>query len=221
MQINSEYSAQRRSHPPNPALIRSIHYLKEHLNQNVQITRIADLGCGKLRHLKLLLPYADNLFLVDTQLQLNSQHVDGSDLYTIEEVARASSKNGKSVHALSIDKMENMQLKLDLIFCVAVFDVVTQKVRDKLLQIASKNLKENGYLVLIIPRNDSSILKRCTEEKRYQDGYIFTRYKIRTFFHNFKSYKKVIHHCLQKGLHLAVDLSLYRQVCLIFKKTYK
>src|SRR5438552_5705223 len=95
--IRPEYSAQRRSHRPNPALgmaIRAVGLSGDHVGG------IADLGCGKLRHYKVLAPKAGKLFLVDTPEQLYSPHVDGGVRYTIPGVAARASRRGRRVYVM-------------------------------------------------------------------------------------------------------------------------
>src|SRR3974390_215792 len=76
IEIRPEYSAQRRSHPTNIALRGALEYLgSESAQPRRALGRIADLGCGKLRHY-CLLSEAQEIVLVDTENQVTTTHVD-------------------------------------------------------------------------------------------------------------------------------------------------
>ncbi len=67
LKISSEYSAQRMSQKPNPQLQTSIAYLNEYLGFQLEYDKIADVGCGKLRHYKTLSNITKKLYLIDTK----------------------------------------------------------------------------------------------------------------------------------------------------------
>jgi hypothetical protein len=216
IKISPEYSAQRRSHPPNPALVSAIEALKSFGNGTSTLGRVADLGCGKLRHYDLLSTITDTLYLVDTPKQISKTHVDGGTSYTIPQVVEQSRREGRRVHVLCLDDFSEVQLDLDVVFCIAVFDVVPRKTRQALTRVAVQNLSEHGHFVVIAPRNDSSILRRCSKDNKYMDGHVFKHHGVQTFFHNFRSHRSIVHDCAKEGLSTVQDLSRYRQVCLIF-----
>jgi len=83
---------------------------------------------------------------------------------------------------------------------------------------AYRNLRDNGLYVVILPRNDSSIIRRCTESNRYQDGHVFSHHGVATFYVNFDDQSVLIRLLQRLGFRLLHDLSNYRQVCLIFVK---
>jgi hypothetical protein len=176
------------------------------------------MGCGRLRHYKLLVKRARVLFLVDTDKQMAAVHRDGQVCYTIPDVAKLARKKGKKVYALTFEEFENRSLGIDVLFCVAVFDVIVRKTRRKIIAAIASKLGAEGHGVIVIPRNDSTITSRFSSANGYQDGHVFKHHGLETFFCNFERYESVIADCDKEGLSLVCDLSTYRQVCLIFSK---
>ncbi len=84
---------------------------------------MADVGCGKLRHFDSFFRLTRQLVLVDTENQLSTPHVDNGQEYTVYNFARKFSTSKTKVLALSADRFADSRLALDVIFCVAVFDV--------------------------------------------------------------------------------------------------
>jgi Methyltransferase domain len=213
--IVSEFSAQRRSHPPNPALKTVLAVLPELIGRN-SLGTVADIGCGKLRHYRLLVKPAKKLFLVDTEKQLATTHRDKNQSYTVPQIAKLARENGRVVYALTVEQFRGIRNSVDVAFCVAVFDVITRERRREITTLVSDKLKDNGYFVVIAPRNDSTITRRCVKENRYKDGHVFGHHGLQTFFCNFEKYVSIVTDCADVGLGLRLDLSSYRQVCLIF-----
>ncbi len=214
--LRPEYSAQRRSHPPNPSLFDAIEAIQT-LRGSKRLGKVADLGCGKLRHFDLLIHLADELFLIDTKDQLSLNHKDFGKSYTVLQVAEKARKRGRKVQAVTTEAFAKATLGLDVIFCIAVFDVVPRQTRRSLIESAAGNLAKNGIFVVIAPRNDSTILRRCRPDNAYADGHVFKNHGAYTFFHNFVTYEDIIKDCSKVGISLIKDLSRYRQVCLLFK----
>ena len=180
--------------------------------------RVADLGCGKLRHYKSLVSSSDELFLVDTPQQLSATHSDNGQRYTISDVASGARVQRRIVHVMPFDDFAARKLYLDLIVCVAVLDVVLPKVRKELIRSAARNLASSGLGAIVVPRNDSTILSRCGPHNAYSDGHVFPHHGVHTFFHNFRDHLPIVRLCESAGLRLVKDLSCYRQVCLIVEK---
>lgn len=219
VKIHPEYSAQRRSHPPNPALESALQFVKELRPEANSWGRVADLGCGKLRHYDMMAAHSSALYLVDTQEQLSAIHHDGGVEYNVHQVAAKARKQGKKIHVLTADEFASAELNLDLIVCVAVLDVVLARTRSQMIKSAVRNLRKSGLLILIVPRNDTTILDRFTPENSHQDGHVFLHHGIYTFFRNFRDHSPIVRVACSAGLTLAKDLSRYRQVCLIFSAT--
>lgn len=181
--------------------------------------RVADHGCGQLRHYKVLRRISRELYLVDTEAQLTRCHQDGDQEFRIVDVAASGSRgDGRKVVAMNTTAFEESRLGLDLVVSVAVMDVVLPKDRRRIAKAIGRNLKPGGVCLLIVPRNDSSILARCTNKNRYYDGYVFEHHGIETFYHNHESTSGLIALFERCGLRLINDLSRYRQVCLCFQR---
>ena len=205
--------------PPNPAVKLALRAMAARDGRALSGLRIADQGCGKLRHYRLLAPLARALYLVDTDVQLTTLHVDGRRTFTIEEfAAKERDKGSLEIRVLRDREFERSSFDLDCVFSIAVFDVVPPDVRLSLIAAACRNLKRGGWFVVIIPRNDSSILARCTKENEHRDGHLFSHHGIHTFYRNFRDTDPVVKWCRARGLQLMEDLSLYHQACLLFAK---
>lgn len=218
LEIKPELSAQRMSHPPNPALKKATAAVNRLRGNGIIAGKVADLGCGKLRHFKQLSALSSELYLVDKETQLTNPHVNGKLHYTVRQFASTKRKFPHRVHAMSSSEFARSRLHLDVIFCIAVVDVVLQEERRLLYCLAERNLRSGGYFVLIAPRNDSSILSRCSKANRYRDGHVFHHHGAATFYKNFRSIFSLVRDCASTGLTLVADLSRYRQVSLIFRK---
>lgn len=213
--IHPEYSAQAKSHPPNPALQTALEVVARRSGDVGKFGSVADLGCGKLRHYRQLAACSDQLFLVDTPEQLSAKHFDKGFEYTILGVAERAMTQGRTVHAIAFNDFATTDLRLDLVVCVAVLDVVLPHVRLALIRAAARNLAPTGKCVIIVPRNDSTILRRCGSDNAYSDGHVFSHHGVHTFFHNYRAHAPIVRTCGKAGLYLLQDVSCYRQVCLI------
>lgn len=217
--IHPEYSAQGRSHPPNPTLERALENVACRNGNVRKFGRVADLGCGKLRHYRQLAACSDELFLIDTPAQLSAKHIDKGLEYTVRSVAECAMAQQQKVQAMAFRDFAASQLNLDLVVCVAVLDVVLPYVRRALIRAAARNLAPAGECVIIVPRNDSTILRRCGRDNAYSDGHVFSHHGVHTFFHNYREHTPIARACATAGLRLLDDLSCYRHVCLVFGRT--
>jgi SAM-dependent methyltransferase len=219
IRLAPERSAQARSAPPNPLLLEALGIYGQ-MNGGLRDLRIADQGCGQLRHFRLLAPISRELLLVDTEAQLSREHRDDASVFTVRGVAESEQRrrNSRIVRAVTAEEFQTSKHGLDLIVCVAVHDVVPPWVRRTIIHAASLNLRRGGHYLIVVPRNDSTILRRCGENNRYSDGHTFTNGNASTFFHNFRSTAGLIRLCRYALLDLAVDCSRYRHGCLLFRR---
>jgi hypothetical protein len=217
IKITPEYSAQPKIQKPNPMLRKAIDYLRNVFPNNRSL-RVADHGCGALRHIDVLANTFGVVYAIDTAKQFSISRQLNSFKGTVPDFINASRFSDCAVYALTSEDFSHTQLSLDIIFNVCVIDVVLPAARRQLLEAAFDNLNIGGYLVLIIPRNDSSIIRRCTKGNKYSDGYYFAKNGVHTFFHNFSNSREVIDMCSSIGFESDTDLSEFRQVCLLFKR---
>jgi hypothetical protein len=184
-------------------------------------TRAADQGCGKLRHLRILAKAFRQLVLVDTDRQLTSpHHLDGFDGSIRDYLVRFRTLRSR-VRLLTAEQFRASALSLDVVFTIATFDVLPREVRIDMAAAAWRNLAEGGLYVVIVPRNDSTILRRCTAQCAYQDGFAFRRNGVATFYRNFRDQRPLIVKMQRAGFRLERDQSVYRQVSLIFRKAQR
>jgi SAM-dependent methyltransferase len=223
-EIRSENSAQRKDAPPNPFVEKTISYLKASAfgERDVSNLRVADQGCGNLRHLEILQRSFKHLFFVDTPFQIRRTHKIGTEETTLGDYAAKLNRQGNRYHLLDNAAFKDAKLNLDVILCACVLDVVPAKVRRELVIAAASNLKRGGYYCVIVPRNDQTITSRCTSSNAYQDGHIFRRGQLATFYANFSNesapLKSLYKLLASAGLKSAADLSIYRHLCLILRR---
>lgn len=219
--IKSSYSAQPSSSKPNPFVEKSILHIADNsfITKSLQLLKVADQGCGKLRHLPVFARYFRRIVLVDTMDQLSRRQklFDVDDITIAEYIGTAKRKD---VSLISADRFARTRLALDLIFNVCVLDVEVPHLRDKMFHAAAQNLKIGGLFVVIVPRNDQTILVRCTSENEYQDGHVFRHHGIATFYRNFREQTAITRIGAGAGLYPVADLSVYRQICLIFRRRF-
>jgi SAM-dependent methyltransferase len=213
--INAEDSAQGSTAKPNKLMGPSLGLVRQQLGSAGGSLRVADQGCGRLRHLTALTAEFEHIWLVDTATQLDRQQILFNKKQSVREVARTL--DGQLV-AIDQALFREARLGLDAIFCFCVYDVVTQSVRAGLAADAAANLRDGGLYVVVVPRNDSSILRRCTAEKAYEDGYLFLRNGSVTFYANFREPGQVTAPISAAGLSVVADRSAYRYLWLIFQK---
>lgn len=187
--------------------------------EKLSLWRIADQGCGKLRHVALLSSVSRELFCVDTERQLKAPHRDGQTEYTIPRYLELwTVRSGVRCRALTDQEFARAGLFLDAVFCVCVLDVVPNTIRPHIVSAAARNIRKGGYYAIIIPRNDSSILRRCQPANAWRDGHVFPHQGIHTFFRNFSNHRPVIELIERHGFELSADLSRYRQICCLFRR---
>lgn len=215
IEIKTEYSTQPFGQKPNPMVEKSIRYLAEK-NGYCEDSKIADQGCGALRHLRELMKYYNYIYMVDTELQINrSREIEGKKT-TIKEYINGLKIPNKTFELMSNKEFLRANLGLDAIFNLCTFDVVLPETRKEMLKAAEKNLRKGGCFVLIVPRNDSSILCRCKKENMYADGHYFKNRGAYTFYTNFRDHNGLINMASEYNLELIEDISIYRHVCLVF-----
>jgi hypothetical protein len=160
------------------------------------------------------------LILVDTPAQLDVVHQDRGAWYSVRDYVAAHSAN-RAIRVRVTTEFETSRDEVDVAFCVAVFDVVPPATRQRILRSAARNIRRGGYLALIIPRNDSTILERCGSQNRRWDGHWFRNHDGFTFYRNFRDTTALARTVERAGFQLDTDLSRYRQVCLLFRRVYR
>lgn len=215
--IQPELSAQGYTAKPSPMAARCHEYALERFGKS---SRAADQGCGRLRNLNALTSGHSSLLLVDTKRQLEHLQLFIDKRQTISEFANSWNSEGNAcqLKVMSADQFNDSHLNLDVIYSIATYDVVLKKTRKQMAGAASQNLKKGGLYFIVAPRNDSSILQRCSSKNSYQDGYVFKRNGMHTFFCNFKDQTDIIDMVELMGFTLEEDLSIFRHATIAFRK---
>jgi SAM-dependent methyltransferase len=181
---------------------------------------VADQGAGRLRHLDVMARTFGCTFVVETRLQLlRRQELFGKPGQRVFDIARIGRDDWCATRPVSAGAFDRSRLELDVVFSVCVYDAVPSHERPGLARAAYRNLRPGGIYVLIAPRNDASILARCTPENAYDDGHVFTRYGVsRTYFTNFRSTDRLVSVLSASGFEVVSDNSVYRHVWLILQR---
>jgi hypothetical protein len=163
--------------------------------------------------------YSRHICLVDSDFQLSRQgELFSSGRVSIYEFVGQHALHGLDLSVVRAEDFATSELGLQIIVNVAVLDVVPPAQREAILDAATRNLACGGLFVAIVPRNDASILHRCSPSNVYSDGHIFRHHGVTTFFTNFRNHTALSEGLERRSLSLVADLSTYRQVCLIAEK---
>ncbi|MBN1885305.1 MAG: methyltransferase domain-containing protein [Candidatus Krumholzibacteriota bacterium] len=216
-EIRSDYSAQRINAQPNPMFIKLLSRMSDY---SPECARVVDLGCGKLRHLVHLRECYRDITLVDTAHQLSATHKLGSATSTIPMfVDGLRKRKGEKLSVIEFGAFAKAKsLRVHAVFCVAVFDVVPPGTRRALLDATHRHLGPDGLFVLVVPRNDSSILRRCTHDNEFKDGHVFAHHGVHTFYRNFGDSSALAKWIMRRDFDLVDDLSNYRQIGLVMRR---
>ena len=181
--------------------------------------KVVDLGCGKLRHLNILCDLFNNIILVDTKFQIERKQKLGELFGTLSEYINKLGCN-RNIQIVETNAFSKSNVNADIVLSIAVMGVVIRDSRTSMALSAYSNLKDDGYLLVITPRNDSATLINCKSENMYEDGYYFRNRGsgVYTFYTNYKDHTKLITIFTDVGFNLVEDFSTSRQVCLIFNK---
>jgi SAM-dependent methyltransferase len=216
--IDSAFSAQGSRARPNPLVLASLSEVQLLLGD--RIPTIVDQGCGRLRHLELLQGLTRRLVLVDTPGQLRKpQSLFGVGGRRISQLSTWwTTETRTDIDVLTNRDFQRSHLDAACILSVCVYNVVTPQNRVELAQSAARNLRSDGIYVVIVPRNDHSIIRRQWRGIRVADGHVFRKPGVTTFFANFRDHSPLIDLIESYGLSLVRDASNYRNVWLFFRR---
>ena len=185
--VRVENSAPSQSKPA-----KSVSWATDILRNN-GVNEVVDLGCGRLRNLKVLKEGFKSITLVDTLLQCQR--------------IRDEVKKNKKVKLLSNIEFVKENKKYDAIFMISILHTIPIiKERKNLISLAISKLKLNGYLIIDVPTGVTYYRNRCTGENKYKDGYLMGNGNIKTF------YKQYFAAELDKLLTESNQLKLFKKI---------
>ncbi len=172
--MKPQYKIQvENSAPSQTRVARSVVWASEILS-TIGVTRVADLGCGRLRNYPVLQKYFPNITLVDTELQC-------------KRIADLVPKR-PGVILLHAGEFEARQRKYEAIFLISVLHVIDKpNYRRQLLNVAHISLTTKGYLVTDVPTGEAYYRKKCTPGNVHGDGWCIGSGSIRTFYKNYSA----------------------------------
>lgn len=220
-EIHPENSAQGRHSKSNPLVQTTLELLMSEKRFGLKPRiKLVDLGCGRLRHLDICTRFAKHIILVDTARQIEKVQKFGDATCTMSQYVEAIRSRNCIIEIRKIDDFEVQDHYADVVLSIAVMDVVLKEARTQMTLAAYQNLRPGGYFVVIVPRNDSSILVNCRQDNRYQDGFVFRNrgHDTLTFYTNYRDPSPLIKLLTDNGFALVEDLSVFRQICLILQK---
>jgi len=215
IEITPELSAQGIQKGTSAAFRETTERVRQILEQNRAGDRplIVEQGCGLLRNVETLLTISSRLVLVDTEYQLSKPHRFYGQNLTIPEFVK-NAWPGHPIRVMTAKEFAERCLGAEVIFSVNVFDVVPPQTRTELLAAAQQNLSTSGILAVVVPRNDTWQLRRCTENRRYADGYAMPNRGRFTFYRNWTN-ADMETLLTGFGFEVVQDLSRYRHLSVL------
>lgn len=144
----------------------------EWLKKQNKVRRALDYGCGKLRYSKELNSICEELFLLDSKIQLERTQLLFDEKTNIYNYVKKYMPTTKIIPAQYIEKLK---IKFDLVLCINVLSSIpTQRSRIKVIKNIGSLLKCTGKALFVTQYYDtffSNALKNPNIIK-YNDGWI-------------------------------------------------
>ena len=164
MNIHSEYAAKS-------AKQQNVEILKWLSNQK-KVVKALDYGCGKLRYSFELGKTCEELFLLDSKIQLERLQVLFNEKTTIYNYIK---KYNPFIKVFSAEESYKLNIKFDLILCINVLSSIpTQISRNKVISNIKSLLKKEGKALFVTQYYDTFFSKALNDSNniRYNDGWI-------------------------------------------------
>lgn len=140
--------------------------------KNLGVTRLVDIGCGRLRNLATLRRFFSDITLVDTKLQCGR----------IENLLPKSSR----IKLLDNEQFKNSRQKFNAAFLISILHVIPDLAsRNALLSLAINKTYKSGYIVIDVPSGERYYRQKCTPKNKYRDGWLMGNGTTRTFYKNY------------------------------------
>lgn len=141
---------------------------------DIGVTRVVDIGCGRLRNLKVFRTFFSHITLVDTELQCKR----------IKNLV----PNSKQVKLIDTEQFMQCKNKFHAAFLISVLHIISdKKLREQILSMAIEKLREPGYIVIDVPCGENYYRQKCTSENKYKDGWIMGKGQNCTFYKNYSA----------------------------------
>lgn len=141
---------------------------------DLKVHSVADIGCGRLRNLPVLIRNFSKIMLIDTELQCNR--------------IKSDVPHSKEVLLQSTDQFEKSSERFDAAFLISVLHIMPSRQRRfRLLETAFRKIKLGGFLVVDVPTGENYYLRRCGRHNAFRDGYLMGKSGTRTFYKLFSA----------------------------------
>jgi len=142
--------------------------------RDLGVTRVVDIGCGRLRNLKVFQTFFSHITLVDTELQCKRT----KDLVPKLE----------QVRLIDTERFMQYKNKFHAAFLISVLHIIPdKKSRERILSMAIEKVRGPGYIVIDVPYGENYYRQKCTIENKYRDGWIMGDGQNRTFYKNYNA----------------------------------
>lgn len=138
--------------------------------EELEIKNLLDFGCGRLRNEQIFCQYDCAISVIDIEAQIKrlpKESLSKFNVYTYEH------------DELPINEFDVVTLILVLHI---IPDVATRK---EVLKRAYSAVKPGGYLLIDVPTGERYYRQMCTEENKYNDGFILSHGSSKTFYKNY------------------------------------
>lgn len=138
------------------------------------VKRIADIGSGTLRNLRVQERNFEEIGLVETEKR--SQMLR-ADVIGKNHIQLQSTKEFEEGHAI-----------YDAIFFICVLHTIPEpKYREKLVKLAATKIRSGGFIVVDVPQSETYYKRRQKRLPQYKDGFLLRWGDHFTFYKNYYS----------------------------------
>lgn len=164
MIIHSEYAA-KSAKQQNVEIVK---WLANHK----RVKKALDYGCGKLRYSFELGRICEELYLLDSKIQLERTQMLFDEKTTIYNYVK---KYRPLTKIYSAEECDKIKIKFDLILCINVLSSIpAQKSRNRVISNTASLLKTDGKALFVTQYYDTFFSKALNDPKniKYNDGWI-------------------------------------------------
>jgi 2-polyprenyl-3-methyl-5-hydroxy-6-metoxy-1,4-benzoquinol methylase len=144
----------------------------EWLKSQDKIKRAIDYGCGKLRYSKELGEKCEELFVLDSKIQLERTQVIFDEKTNIIDYVKSNMSNTK---VMPVENLGGLKVKFDIVLCANVLSAIPKtKDRDNVAKNIHSLMKEDGKALFVTQYYDTYFTKALSDPNniKYNDGWI-------------------------------------------------